>query len=148
MGNHPGEGVGAPPYRLARLQVWALHLAFAGVDWGRVAVFSVAFAWGRAVIVLNFSVLSGCPFPSFLLKQSFLEAFIVSIYWCFRIASFSNCKPGIYEAKRKPGELTLCCSSESEVPNWSLSALCLSELFHVHFVDSVQSFQLYLLEVE
>lgn len=58
-------------------------------------------------------------------------------HWYFQVVSFSSTKIGIYEAKRKPWELTAFHSSGPKVPASLPSSLCLPETSYVCFMYNV-----------
>lgn len=127
------EGKGIPHYCSSRglhwclwemMKAWAptrlLLTALAGsgehlvtVGWGRIETtqwtfivemgvglqfFSVVFGWNRIVNIQKFSILLSFPFSD---PFGFFW-----VHWYFPVADFSSNKSEIYEAERKPWELT------------------------------------------
>lgn len=77
----------------------------------RAKVFSVAFGLGRMVILCKFSFLLGCPYPILQLKRidfccSYFSVQFFVLISISKLLASSAFKFGIYEAKRKPRELT------------------------------------------
>lgn len=108
-------------YSRMKVEIQALHFAFARWGGAGSTVFSMVFDWSRTVVVQKFSIFLDWPFhDSLAKKERFSLTFYISAHWHFWVSGFSSTKSGIYKAKKKPGALT---SSElppgSEVLSWS-----------------------------